>query len=44
MTALVTLNLWDEIAAHIVRVTKVWLACFDRTELALTADDLVALF
>jgi hypothetical protein len=44
MTALVTLNLWDEIAAHIIRVTKIWLSCFDRAELAMTTDDLVGLF
>jgi hypothetical protein len=40
MTALVSLNLWDEIAAHVIRVTS----CFDRAELALTSDDLVGIF
>ncbi len=45
MTALVLLNLWDEIAAHVIRVTSIWLSAYlDRAELALTSDDLVGLF
>jgi hypothetical protein len=39
-TAMIVLNVWDEILTHVRRVTLLWLESFDRSELALNSADI----
>jgi hypothetical protein len=41
---MIVLNRWDEIVAHITRVTLIWLSYFDDAELVMNAGEFRTFF